>query len=74
MGEPAIEASKYLFELTSPVEGEGEEDPKAKKDPKKVAPPTPEEGVEGNATKIAIDNAGEDETKKIVGFSMTIVH
>jgi hypothetical protein len=38
--------------LTSPIDTVEDEDPKAKKDPKK-APTTPlEEGEEGNATKI----------------------
>ena len=60
--------------MTSPVDKEDEEDPKAKKDAKKApAAATPEE-EEGNAIKITIDNAGEDETKKIVGFKMTVVH
>jgi|TARA_B110000285_G_scaffold227003_1_gene287589 hypothetical protein len=72
MGVPEIEASKYQFELTSPLEVE-EEDPKAKKAPPAKAPAAEAE-EEGNEVKIQIDNALEDETKKIVGFKLTVVH
>lgn len=73
MGVPEFEATKYQFELTSPIEAE-EEDPKAKKAPPgKGAAPMSEEG-EGNEIKISIDNAVEDESKKIVGFKMTVIH
>lgn len=73
MGVPEFEATKYNFELTSPIEAE-DEDPKAKKAPPGKPPvPTSEEG-EGNENKISIDNAVEDESKKIVGFKMTVIH
>jgi hypothetical protein len=70
---PEYEATKYDFELVSPIEVE-EEDPKAKKAPPKGAPvPTSDEG-EGNEVKISIDNAAEDEGKKMVSFKMTVIH
>lgn len=69
-GVPEYISNKYLFELTSPIETE-EEDPKAKKDKKA---PTPDEEFEGNPTKIVIDMINPDETKRIVSFTMKIIH
>ena len=52
-----------------------EEDPKAKgKAPPAKAPAATSEEDEGNEIKISIDNANEDETRKIVGFKMTVIH
>ena len=51
MGVPEFEASKYQFELTSPLEVE-EEDPKAKKAPPAKAPAATSEEEEGNEIKI----------------------
>jgi hypothetical protein len=68
-GVPEFIANKYQFDLSSPTEEE--EDPKAKKDKK---PPTPEDEVEGNPVKIVIDMINPDETKRVVSFSMKIVH
>ena len=62
-------ANKYVFDLISP--SEEEKDPKAKTDKK---PPTPDEEPEGNPIKIVIDMINPDETKKVVSFSMKIVH
>lgn len=71
-GVPEYEANKYLFNLASPIEEE--EDPKAKKDAKKPPTPIEEEKPEGNAIKISIDVCNPDESKKLVSFSLRIVH
>lgn len=51
-----------------------EEDPKAKGKAPPKAPAATSEEEEGNEIKISIDNASEDESRKIVGFKMTVIH
>jgi hypothetical protein len=75
-GVPEYSANKYLFKLDSPTEEK--EDPKDKKDAKKPPVAVEEEKADGkgkaNAIKITIDMINPDESKKIVSFSLRIVH
>lgn len=57
-GVPEHEANKVVFEVLSPTEEE--EDPKAKKDPKKAAPVEEDSGT-GNEIKITVDLANPNE-------------
>lgn len=58
------------MDVTSPKEEE--EDPKAKKDPKKGTP-VAEENEGGNAIKIIIDTANPDEERRKLGFKIDVV-
>jgi hypothetical protein len=52
-GLPTISANKYLISILSPAEAE--EDPKAKKDPKKPAAVVEEEDLQGCDMKVSVD-------------------
>lgn len=70
-GVPKHETNKMLFECLSPVEEE--EDPKAKKDPKKAAPVEDDVGT-GNDIKITVDLANPNEAQRVFSFEMKIVY
>lgn len=69
-GVPEFQANKYLLDVISPIEEE--EDPKAKKDPKKAAAQI-EEPEGGNAIKISLDTANPDEARRALSLSLTVV-
>eukprot|EP00356_Strombidium_inclinatum_P012995 CAMPEP_0170499466 /NCGR_PEP_ID=MMETSP0208-20121228/31478_1 /TAXON_ID=197538 /ORGANISM="Strombidium inclinatum, Strain S3" /LENGTH=371 /DNA_ID=CAMNT_0010777025 /DNA_START=323 /DNA_END=1435 /DNA_ORIENTATION=- len=68
-GEPQQQANKHALEVISPAEPE--EDPKAKKDPKKAAA-AEEHDFGSNEIKVAIDTATEKEESKIFSFQMKV--
>lgn len=71
-GVPEVQASKYLLNIVSPEEEE--EDPKAKKDPKKGAAAPVDEGEgTGNTLKILLDTTNPNEARRIVEFNVEVV-
>ena len=58
-GAPMLSSNKYALEIISPCKEE--EDPKAKKDPKKVVAAEDEESGTGNEIKLTIDTANPAE-------------
>lgn len=70
-GIPEHEVNKLDFKVHSPTEEE--EDPKAKKDPKKAAAPVDEGEGTGNEIKIAVDIANANEAQRVLTFEMKVV-
>lgn len=69
-GKPTLCSNKYALEIISPAKEE--EDPKAKKDPKK-GPADEEESGTGNEIKIVIDTANPVEAQRALSFSLRVL-
>ena len=66
-GKPELESNKCVVSVVSPVKEE--EDPKAKKDPKKPV----EEEPEGNPIKIAIDVSNPNEENRALTIQIEVL-
>lgn len=65
-GVPTLCSNKYSLEIISPAKEE--EDPKAKKDPKKSPSPDDEESGTGNEIRLAIDTANPVESNRALSL------
>lgn len=69
-GKATLKANKFLFKIKSPAVPE--EDPNAKKDPKKVASAI-EEDFGSNKVKIIVDISNPNEANRVLSFNLEIV-
>ena len=69
-GAPTLSSNKYALEIIAPAKEE--EDPKAKKDPKKQVSPEDEECGTCNEIKLSIDTANSVEANRTLSLELKV--